>query len=139
MQLGLSRRPAWLSRVPWQIWKYLTRARAGRLPDPAGGELPQTPLVKGDARSLSIAAAAILAKTARDAVLVELDQSFPGYSFAKNKGYGTVAHRQAIAAGTLQPAPEHFAPVSAYDSFFPPQTETVKLGSPATTQNGSNF
>jgi ribonuclease HII len=85
---------------------------------------PQTPLVKGDARSLSIAAAAILAKTARDAVLVELDQCFPGYSFAKNKGYGTAAHRQAISA--LGPCSQHrrtFSPVSAYDSFFPPQIE----------------
>ncbi|MBW6466433.1 MAG: ribonuclease HII [Brevefilum sp.] len=85
---------------------------------------PQTPLVKGDARSLSIAAAAILAKTARDAVLVELDQCFPGYSFAKNKGYGTAAHRQAIAA--QGPCSQHrrtFSPVNAYDSFFPPQIE----------------
>lgn len=86
---------------------------------------PQTPLVKGDARSLSIAAAAILAKTARDGVLVQLDQVFPGYSFAKNKGYGTAAHRQAISA--LGPCSQHrrtFSPVSAYDSFFPPQIET---------------
>jgi ribonuclease HII len=86
---------------------------------------PQTPLIKGDARSLSVAAAAILAKTARDAVLIELDQSFPGYSFAKNKGYGTAAHRQAIAA--KGPCSQHrrtFSPVSAYDSFFPPQIET---------------
>jgi len=88
-------------------------------------KMPQTPLVKGDARSLSIAAAAILAKTARDAELVQLDQSFPGYSFAKNKGYGTAAHRQAIA--TRGPCSQHrrtFSPVSAYDSFFPPQIET---------------
>jgi ribonuclease HII len=85
---------------------------------------PQTPLVKGDARSLSIAAAAILAKTARDAVLVELDQSFPGYSFAKNKGYGTAAHRQAIAAkGPCSLHRRTFSPVAAYDSFFPPQIE----------------
>jgi ribonuclease HII len=87
--------------------------------------MPQTPLVKGDARSLSIAAAAILAKTARDAVMIQLDQSFPGYSFAKNKGYGTAAHRQAIAA--QGPCSQHrrtFSPVSAYDSFFPPQIET---------------
>jgi ribonuclease HII len=85
---------------------------------------PQTPLVKGDARSLSIAAAAILAKTARDAVLVELGESFPGYSFAKNKGYGTAAHRRAIAA--QGPCSQHrrtFSPVNAYDSFFPPQIE----------------
>jgi ribonuclease HII len=58
--------------------------------------IPQTALVKGDARSLSIAAASILAKTARDAVMVELDASYPGYNFAIHKGYGTLAHRRAI-------------------------------------------
>ena len=85
--------------------------------------LPQTPLVKGDARSLSIAAAAILAKTARDAVLIELEQTFPGYDFARNKGYATQAHRQAIS--TLGPCEIHrrsFAPVSDYDSLFPTST-----------------
>ncbi len=85
---------------------------------------PQTPLVKGDARSLSIAAAAILAKTARDAVLVELDQVFPGYGFAQNKGYGTLSHRQALK--TLGPCSQHrrtFAPVSDFDSLFPPEVE----------------
>ena len=83
--------------------------------------LSQTPLVKGDARSLSIAAAAILAKTARDAVLIELEQDFPGYGFAQNKGYGTQAHRQALK--DLGPCPQHrrtFAPVSTFDSLFPP-------------------
>lgn len=58
--------------------------------------LPQTPLVKGDARSLSIAAASILAKTARDALLISLDQQYPGYGLASHKGYGTLAHRQAL-------------------------------------------
>ncbi len=56
----------------------------------------QTALIKGDARSLSIAAASILAKTTRDALLVELDQQFPCYGFAQHKGYGTQVHRQAI-------------------------------------------
>ena len=86
-----------------------------------GVSVPQTPLVKGDARALSIAAASILAKTARDDVLVELDQSFPGYSFASNKGYATQTHRQAITV--LGPCAVHrrtFAPVCHYDSFFPP-------------------
>jgi ribonuclease HII len=58
--------------------------------------LPQTALIKGDCRSLSIAAASILAKTARDAVLRELDLSFPGYGFAAHKGYGTNSHRAAL-------------------------------------------
>ena len=59
-------------------------------------ELPQTSLVKGDCRSLSIAAASILAKTTRDALMLELDQQYPGYGLASHKGYGTPAHRQAI-------------------------------------------
>ena len=86
--------------------------------------LPQTPLVKGDARSLSIASAAILAKTTRDALLVELDGVFPGYHFAENKGYGTLIHRQTI--NTLGPCCQHrrtFSPVSAWDSLFPPQAK----------------
>jgi ribonuclease HII len=68
-------------------------------------KIPQTALVKGDARSLSIACASILAKTARDAAMRELDQTFPAYSFALNKGYGTSTHRQALLEhGTC---PEH--------------------------------
>ena len=68
-------------------------------------KLPQTALVKGDARSLSIACASILAKTARDAIMRELDLGFPVYHFARNKGYGTSAHRQALLEhGTC---PEH--------------------------------
>jgi ribonuclease HII len=58
--------------------------------------VPQTALVKGDCRSLSIAAASVLAKTARDAALQELDLIYPGYGFAAHKGYGTLAHRDAI-------------------------------------------
>ncbi|MDW7755058.1 MAG: ribonuclease HII [Brevefilum sp.] len=90
-----------------------------RLPDL---DVPQTPLVKGDARCLSIAAASILAKTARDAVLVEMDGTYPGYHFASNKGYGTLAHRQAIA--NLGPCDQHrktFSPVKDYYSLFPPE------------------
>jgi ribonuclease HII len=58
--------------------------------------VPQTALIKGDCRSLSIAAASILAKTSRDAVLRELELTYPGYGFATHKGYGTVAHRSAL-------------------------------------------
>lgn len=58
--------------------------------------LPQTSLVKGDQRSLSIAAASVLAKTARDACMVALDQQVPGYGFARHKGYGTVVHCAAL-------------------------------------------
>lgn len=58
--------------------------------------LPQTALVKGDRRSLSVAAASVLAKTSRDEWMRDLDGRFPGYGFARHKGYGTCAHRQAI-------------------------------------------
>lgn len=59
-------------------------------------ELPQIALVKGDQRCLSIAAASVLAKTYRDALLRELDDRYPGYGFARHKGYGTAVHRAAI-------------------------------------------
>ncbi len=55
-----------------------------------------TSLVKGDQRSLSIASASILAKTARDALMRELDGQYPGYELARHKGYGTTLHREAI-------------------------------------------
>jgi len=60
-------------------------------------ELPQTALVHGDALSLSIAAASILAKTARDSRLIALDSKYPGYGFARHKGYGTASHRSALS------------------------------------------
>ena len=57
---------------------------------------PQQTIVKGDQRSLSIAAASILAKVWRDELITRLDQKYPQYQLASNKGYGTPAHRQAI-------------------------------------------
>ena len=59
-------------------------------------DISQTALVKGDVRCLSIAAASILAKTARDALMLEMDAQVPGYGLGKHKGYGTLAHRQAM-------------------------------------------
>jgi ribonuclease HII len=59
-------------------------------------EIPQTALVKGDQRCVSIAAASILAKTARDALMREYDSEYPGYGFARHKGYGTQVHRSAV-------------------------------------------
>jgi ribonuclease HII len=67
--------------------------------------LPQTALVKGDARSLSIACASVLAKTARDAQMVEQDTFYPAYGFARHKGYGTAHHQAALAR--LGPCPIH--------------------------------
>jgi ribonuclease HII len=60
-------------------------------------DVSQTALVKGDQRSLSIASASILAKTARDKLMVELDCQYPQYGFARHKGYGTLTHRWMIA------------------------------------------
>ena len=59
-------------------------------------ELSQTSLVKGDARCLSIAAASVLAKTARDAYMSQLDSEYPDYGLGQHKGYGTQAHRLAM-------------------------------------------
>jgi len=59
-------------------------------------DLPQTALVKGDQRSLSVAAASVLAKTSRDALMRELDGQYPGYGFVRHKGYGTRLHQEAI-------------------------------------------
>ena len=70
-------------------------------------------VIKGDAKSLFIAAASILAKTARDADCLRLEKLYPGYGFAQHKGYPTKAHFEALAK--LGPCPEHrrsFGPVS---------------------------
>jgi ribonuclease HII len=69
--------------------------------------IPQTPLVKGDARCLSIAAASVLAKTARDDLMRRYDQEYPGYGFARHKGYGTASHRAAIAQMGASPLHRH--------------------------------
>ncbi|MFT3926661.1 MAG: ribonuclease HII [Myxococcales bacterium] len=60
-------------------------------------DIPQQAIVKGDQKSLSIAAASILAKTARDALMGELDTTYPGYGFAKHKGYPVAEHTRALA------------------------------------------
>jgi ribonuclease HII len=70
-----------------------------------GLELPQEPWIKGDGRCHVIAAASILAKTARDAKMHEFDAAYPGYGFAAHKGYATAAHRDAIRR--LGPSPIH--------------------------------
>jgi ribonuclease HII len=67
-------------------------------------DVPQAALVKGDQRSLSIASASILAKTARDELLTEMDAQYPQYGFAKHKGYGTLYHRRAILQFGFSPA-----------------------------------
>ena len=76
-------------------------------------DIPSTSIIKGDAKSESIAAASIIAKVTRDRMMVELDKIHPEYDFKHNKGYGTKSHIEAIYKyGIL---PEHrktFAPIS---------------------------
>ena len=74
---------------------------------------PSRNVVKGDAKSLFIAAASILATTSRDAYCVEMEAKYPGYGFAVHKGYPTAAHMEAL--NRLGPCPEHrqsFGPVA---------------------------
>ena len=84
-------------------------------------ELPirQEAIIKGDAKSLSIAAASIIAKTTRDARMIAYDTEFPGYGFAKHKGYGVAAHLEAL--NRLGPSPAHrksFRPVKEAMGIF---------------------
>ena len=67
-------------------------------------DIPYTSIIKGDALSESIAAASIIAKVTRDRMIVELDKTYPEYNFAKNKGYGTKEHTDAIKLHGLCPA-----------------------------------
>lgn len=68
-------------------------------------ELKQVPIIKGDAKSISIAAASIVAKVTRDRLMVQYDEVFPEYGFAANKGYGSAAHIEALQ--TYGPCPIH--------------------------------
>lgn len=68
-------------------------------------DIRQVPIIKGDAKSVSIAAASIIAKVTRDRLMVEYDAVFPEYCFASNKGYGTAAHIQALKE--IGPTPIH--------------------------------
>jgi ribonuclease HII len=75
---------------------------------------PVTPVVGGDGKSLSIAAASILAKVARDQLMVEMDALYPGYGFAGHKGYHAASHVAALTR--LGPSPIHrrsWAPIRA--------------------------
>ena len=70
-------------------------------------DIRQVPIIKGDAKSVSIAAASIIAKVTRDRLMVKYDKVLPGYDFASNKGYGTKAHREGLKK--LGPTPIHRA------------------------------
>lgn len=82
--------------------------------------LPQIALIKGDCRSLSIAAASILAKTSRDAYMKEQDQFFPQYGFARHKGYGTLRHQNAL---------KEFGPCQIHRRSFNPIRENLWMAS----------
>lgn len=73
--------------------------------DPQPEQAPTMLIVKGDAKSASIAAASILAKVARDHCMLELDATYPEYAFAKHKGYPTALHRERILQ--YGPCPAH--------------------------------
>ncbi len=75
---------------------------AVRIPDML---IQQVPIIKGDAKSVSIAAASILAKVTRDRIMLEMDEIYPEYGFAQHKGYGTAEHIAAIRA--FGPCPIH--------------------------------
>jgi ribonuclease HII len=80
---------------------------------PKGLACPSVTIIKGDALSLSIGAASILAKVTRDRFMVQADHDYPGYGFAKHKGYGVPQHMKALAR--LGPCPLHrlsFKPVA---------------------------
>ena len=75
-------------------------------------------VVKGDSKSLSIAAASIIAKVTRDRVMEELDADYPGYGFAQHAGYGTKAHMAAI---------EHLGPCPAHRTSFAPVRKAIEV------------
>lgn len=93
-----------------------------------GFPVPQRAIVKGDALSASIAAASIVAKVYRDRLMNDLEARYPGYGFARHKGYGTPEHLDALAH--LGPSPEHrrtFAPVQALSGEPVPEQPTLGL------------
>jgi len=96
--------------------------------------LPQKSLIHGDARSVSIAAASILAKVSRDALLEQLDSSYPQYNLRSNKGYGTPDHLEALRLHG--PSALHrfsFAPVREASSWtWKPSQQPLPLCGPAT-------
>ena len=77
-------------------------------------DIPSTSIIKGDAKSQSIAAASIIAKVTRDRMMYELDKEHPEYGFAKNKGYGTKTHIEAIYKyGVLDNHRKTFEPIAS--------------------------
>jgi ribonuclease HII len=104
--LAMQRALAGLTHAPTEVW-------VDGLHAPSFPWLSRA-VVKGDQRVVSISAASILAKTARDAYMIHLSDCYPGYGFEQHKGYASAAHRAALLC--KGPCPEHrrsFAPVRA--------------------------
>jgi ribonuclease HII len=100
-----------------------------------GLELPQQGIIKGDAKSLTIAAASILAKTTRDALMCTLDAAYPGYGFARHKGYPVPEHRSALCRlGACAVHRRSFAPVRTVLGLppLPPWPAPESAGAPQT-------
>lgn len=76
--------------------------------------IPQTPLIKGDRRCLSVAAASVLAKTSRDALMRQLEKEYPAYGFGRHKGYGTRQHQEAIRKNGLSEVHRRSFDISKY-------------------------
>ena len=78
-------------------------------------DIPSTSIIKGDSKSLSIAAASVIAKVTRDRMLIDLDKKYPVYDFKHNKGYPTKKHVEAIEKyGTIAEHRRSYAPVYEY-------------------------
>jgi ribonuclease HII len=88
--------------------------------------IPHTPIIKGDCRSYSIAAASVLAKVTRDHIMKDLDALYPDYGFAEHKGYSTPQHLDAIAR--LGPCPIHR---KSFSPFRPVPLELFPADEPA--------
>lgn len=104
----------------------------GNRPPTSG--LREITLVGGDARSVSIAAASVVAKVHRDGMMVDYDRQFPGYAFASNKGYAAPDHREALQ--TLGPCDLHrrsFSPLAQRDQL------TLELEEPSTGRQGEEL
>jgi ribonuclease HII len=95
---------------------------ARTIPDCA---IPQRGIIRGDALSASIAAASIIAKTTRDAIMLDLDRQYPGYGFAIHKGYATAAHFAAL---------QRHGALPIHRRSFRPVREALGLESPAPAQ-----
>ena len=80
-------------------------------------EMPSTSIIKGDAKSISIAAASVIAKVTRDRMMIELDKKYPMYGFKSHKGYPTKKHIEAI---------KEYGLIDGYRKTFKPISEMVK-------------